>query len=133
MRIRPRASSRAFCEYFLLVFGVWTFSRWLINWCRATRNISINGPLDLNYEIKFEPIFRLLSRMTQPNLGDLPVLPLAQSFALTAAYHADTSPEKVNLGKGVYRDENCRAWVLPSVQKVVIERYKSVSRFADTI
>ncbi|KAJ5107458.1 hypothetical protein N7456_004133 [Penicillium angulare] len=49
-------------------------------------------------------------------LGDLPVLPLAESFALTAAYKTDSSPNKVNLGQGVYRDKWCQPWVLPSVR-----------------
>ncbi|RAL03293.1 aromatic-amino-acid aminotransferase [Aspergillus ibericus CBS 121593] len=38
-------------------------------------------------------------------------------FALTAEYNTDTSPNKVNLGQGTYRDENGQPWVLPSVQK----------------
>ncbi|KAJ5127742.1 hypothetical protein N7448_008521 [Penicillium atrosanguineum] len=55
--------------------------------------------------------------MTYPSiLSDLPELPLAESFALTEAYNLDTFPEKVNLGQGVYRDEECQSWVLPSVR-----------------
>ncbi|CAG8018591.1 unnamed protein product [Penicillium nalgiovense] len=38
-------------------------------------------------------------------------------FALTAQYLADTSPKKVNLGQGTYRDEHGDPWVLPSVRK----------------
>lgn len=53
-------------------------------------------------------------------LNDLPVLPSAESFALTEAYNLDTFPEKVNLGQGVYRDEECQPWVLPSVRSVGI-------------
>jgi aspartate/tyrosine/aromatic aminotransferase len=53
-------------------------------------------------------------------LNDLPVLPLAESFALTEAYNLDTFPEKVNLGQGVYRDEECQPWILPSVRSVRI-------------
>lgn len=52
------------------------------------------------------------------NLEELPVLPVAESFALTAAYNADSFPDKVNLGQGVYRDENSQPWVLPSVLSV---------------
>ncbi|KAF3403181.1 Aspartate aminotransferase, cytoplasmic [Talaromyces pinophilus] len=55
--------------------------------------------------------------MTLRNLGDLPVLPLPESFALTAAYNDDQFPNKVNLGQGVYRDNNCQPWVLPSVRE----------------
>ena len=58
-------------------------------------------------------------------LSDLPVLPLAESFALTAVYNADTFPDKVNLGQGVYRDEECQPWILPSVRRV-----RSVSQSA---
>ncbi|KAJ5546652.1 hypothetical protein N7494_004237 [Penicillium frequentans] len=54
--------------------------------------------------------------MARSSLEDMPVLPLAESFALTAAYNADSFPDKVNLGQGVYRDENSRPWVLPSVR-----------------
>lgn len=56
--------------------------------------------------------------MARFSLEELPVLPLAESFALTAAYNADSFPDKVNLGQGVYRDENSRPWVLPSVRSV---------------
>lgn len=38
-------------------------------------------------------------------------------FKLTAAYKADTFPQKVNLGVGAYRDDNGKPWVLPVVQK----------------
>ncbi|CAI7610741.1 unnamed protein product [Penicillium crustosum] len=54
--------------------------------------------------------------MAHSILSDLPVLPLAESFALTEAYNLDTFPEKVNLGQGVYRDEECQPWILPSVR-----------------
>lgn len=37
-------------------------------------------------------------------------------FDLTRRYHADQNPEKINLGQGVYRDQNGQPWVLPSVQ-----------------
>ncbi|KAF5536648.1 aspartate other aminotransferase [Fusarium mexicanum] len=37
-------------------------------------------------------------------------------FALTEAYHKDTSPNKVNLGQGAYRDEHGLPQVLPCVE-----------------
>lgn len=37
-------------------------------------------------------------------------------FDLTRRYHADQNPNKINLGQGVYRDENGQPWVLPCVQ-----------------
>ena len=39
-------------------------------------------------------------------------------FKLTAAYKADTHPNKVNLGVGAYRDDDSKPWVLPVVKKV---------------
>jgi len=41
---------------------------------------------------------------------------------LTEAYNLDTFPEKVNLGQGVYRDEECQPWILPSVRSVGIAK-----------
>ncbi|KAF9964785.1 Aspartate aminotransferase, cytoplasmic [Mortierella alpina] len=38
-------------------------------------------------------------------------------FALTAAYKADSHPNKVNLGVGAYRTEEGKPWVLPVVKK----------------
>jgi aspartate/tyrosine/aromatic aminotransferase len=52
------------------------------------------------------------------NLADIPVLPLDEAFAVTAEFKADTFPQKVSLGAGVYRDEHGSPWVLPSVIKV---------------
>ena len=37
---------------------------------------------------------------------------------VTEAFKADTSPHKINLGVGAYRDENGKPYVLPSVKKV---------------
>lgn len=39
-------------------------------------------------------------------------------FKLTAAFKADSYPQKVNLGVGAYRDDNNKPWVLPVVKKV---------------
>lgn len=38
-------------------------------------------------------------------------------FALTAEYHLDQHPKKVNLGQGTYRDEYGEPFVLDSVKK----------------
>ncbi|KAI5122083.1 hypothetical protein M0805_006065 [Coniferiporia weirii] len=38
-------------------------------------------------------------------------------FKLTAAYKADTFPQKINLGVGAYRDDDGKPWVLPVVRK----------------
>ena len=37
-------------------------------------------------------------------------------FDLTRRYNADQDPGKINLGQGVYRDENAQPWVLPCLQ-----------------
>ena len=37
-------------------------------------------------------------------------------FEVTKRFNADTSPNKVNLGQGTYRDENAKPWILPSVR-----------------
>lgn len=39
-------------------------------------------------------------------------------YSLVAAYEADTSKDKVDLGVGAYRDENAKPWILPVVRKV---------------
>ncbi|KEY74650.1 hypothetical protein S7711_08417 [Stachybotrys chartarum IBT 7711] len=49
------------------------------------------------------------------NLAAVPELPRDEAFAITADFKADTHPKKVSLGAGVYRDENSKPWILPSV------------------
>ncbi|ELR25647.1 glutamicoxaloacetic transaminase, mitochondrial, putative [Acanthamoeba castellanii str. Neff] len=46
----------------------------------------------------------------------LDVAPLDSNHATNAAFEADQSPLKVNLGRGVYKDDNGKNWVLPSVR-----------------
>ncbi|KAJ5279831.1 hypothetical protein N7478_005203 [Penicillium angulare] len=72
--------------------------------------------IDFNSNLLHLLIPQIISNMSGFNLGDLPILPLAESFELTAAYKTDSSPNKVNLGQGVYRDKECQPWVLPSVR-----------------
>ncbi|OAL26607.1 hypothetical protein AYO20_10031 [Fonsecaea nubica] len=59
--------------------------------------------------------------MATRSIGSLfsavPLAPSDAAFALTTAYNADTSPNKVSLGSGVYRDDNGEPWVLPVVKK----------------
>ncbi|KAG9119003.1 Aspartate aminotransferase, cytoplasmic [Ceratobasidium sp. 392] len=47
----------------------------------------------------------------------VPLAPPDSIFKLTAAYKADTYPQKVNLGVGAYRDDDNKPWVLPVVKK----------------
>lgn len=42
--------------------------------------------------------------------------PLDGNHATASAYEADSSPLKVNLGRGVYKTDEGKNWVLPSVQ-----------------
>jgi aspartate aminotransferase len=48
----------------------------------------------------------------------VPQAPEDPLFGLMAAYRKDTSPQKVDLGIGAYRDNNAKPWVLPVVKKV---------------
>ncbi|KAL1944607.1 hypothetical protein VTO73DRAFT_3037 [Trametes versicolor] len=48
---------------------------------------------------------------------EVPLAPPDSIFKLTAAYRADTHPDKINLGVGAYRDDNGKPWVLPVVKK----------------
>ncbi|KAG8748674.1 Aspartate aminotransferase, cytoplasmic [Ceratobasidium sp. 414] len=47
----------------------------------------------------------------------VPLAPPDSIFKLTAAYKADSYPQKVNLGVGAYRDDDSKPWVLPVVKK----------------
>ncbi|KAF8610196.1 aspartate aminotransferase [Ceratobasidium sp. AG-I] len=49
--------------------------------------------------------------------AQVPLAPPDSIFQLTAAYKADTFPQKVNLGVGAYRDDDNKPWVLPVVKK----------------
>ncbi|KAI3318110.1 aspartate aminotransferase [Xylariaceae sp. AK1471] len=44
-------------------------------------------------------------------------IPLDPHHALKELFYADNHPKKVTLGSGVYRDDNSKPWVLPTVQK----------------
>ena len=48
----------------------------------------------------------------------VPQAPEDPLFGLMAAYRADSSDKKVDLGIGAYRDNNAKPWVLPVVKKV---------------
>jgi len=55
--------------------------------------------------------------MTAETWDVVPLAPPDSIFKLTAAYQADTYPNKVNLGVGAYRDDDNKPWVLPVVKK----------------
>ncbi|KAH8106744.1 aspartate aminotransferase [Cristinia sonorae] len=48
---------------------------------------------------------------------EVPLAPPDSIFKLTAAYKADSFPQKINLGVGAYRDDDSKPWVLPVVKK----------------
>ncbi|KAF8311635.1 aspartate aminotransferase [Clavulina sp. PMI_390] len=48
---------------------------------------------------------------------NVPQAPPDSIFKLTAAYKADSTPNKINVGVGAYRDDNNKPWVLPVVKK----------------
>jgi aspartate aminotransferase len=48
----------------------------------------------------------------------VPQAPEDPLFGLMAAFRADQSPDKIDLGIGAYRDDNAKPWVLPVVKKV---------------
>ncbi|KAL4967843.1 pyridoxal phosphate-dependent transferase [Aspergillus stella-maris] len=51
------------------------------------------------------------------DLTSIPELPRDEAFAVTADFKADTHPQKVSLGAGVYRDEHSQPWILSSVRE----------------
>ncbi len=57
--------------------------------------------------------------MASPFSADVvPQAPTDPLFGLMAAYKADTSPNKVDLGIGAYRDNSGKPWILPVVKQV---------------
>ncbi|KIJ68976.1 hypothetical protein HYDPIDRAFT_172482 [Hydnomerulius pinastri MD-312] len=55
--------------------------------------------------------------MSAETWQEVPLAPPDSIFKLTAAYKADTYPQKINLGVGAYRDDNDKPWVLPVIKK----------------
>ncbi|KAJ8001612.1 hypothetical protein DPEC_G00171320 [Dallia pectoralis] len=49
---------------------------------------------------------------------EVPQAPPVAVFKLTADFREDVHPQKVNLGVGAYRTDECQPWVLPVVKKV---------------
>ncbi|XP_069545575.1 aspartate aminotransferase, cytoplasmic-like [Brachyistius frenatus] len=50
--------------------------------------------------------------------SDVPQAPPVAVFKLSADFREDGHPQKVNLGVGAYRTDECLPWVLPVVKKV---------------
>ncbi|KZF21617.1 putative aspartate transaminase [Xylona heveae TC161] len=65
------------------------------------------------------PAASTLDAASNPSLfSELPRYQIDSVFALIADYIADTHPEKVSLGPGVYRDDQGAPWPLNVVEKV---------------
>jgi len=45
-------------------------------------------------------------------------VPLDPHYALKELFQQDEHSKKVILGSGLYRDDNCKPWVLPAVKMV---------------
>ncbi|XP_077293531.1 glutamate oxaloacetate transaminase 1 [Arctopsyche grandis] len=56
--------------------------------------------------------------MESSNFSIVEQAPPVEVFALMKAFTDDPHPQKVNLGAGVYRDNDGKPWVLPIVRKV---------------
>lgn len=50
--------------------------------------------------------------------SEVPQAPPVAVFKLSADFREDSHPQKVNLGVGAYRTDECQPWVLPVVKKV---------------
>ncbi|XP_051507063.1 aspartate aminotransferase, cytoplasmic-like [Myxocyprinus asiaticus] len=50
--------------------------------------------------------------------AEVPLAAPVAVFKLTADFREDQNPNKVNLGVGAYRTDECQPWVLPVVRKV---------------
>ncbi|WP_339897149.1 amino acid aminotransferase [uncultured Gilvimarinus sp.] len=56
---------------------------------------------------------------------ELPLLPADPILGLSAAYHADTNPDKVDLGVGVYKTEQGNTPILGCVKQAEAELFKT--------
>jgi len=60
--------------------------------------------------------------------ASLSEIPLDPHYALKELFQSDTDPKKVILGSGLYRDDDSKPWVLPTVQLVsIIFLFKATS------
>ncbi|XP_071827796.1 aspartate aminotransferase, cytoplasmic-like [Apostichopus japonicus] len=58
------------------------------------------------------------AKLGSSRFSEVEQAPPVAVFALTAAYKADTHPQKANLGVGAYRTDEGQPWVLPVVREV---------------
>src|SRR4051812_13705495 len=60
-----------------------------------------------------------------PLLSSVPMAPADPILGITEAFHADKNPKKVNLGVGVYTDDNGKVPLLECVKRAEAERLKA--------
>src|SRR5437762_5990680 len=65
-----------------------------------------------------------------PLLATVPMAPADPILGVTEAYVKDTNPKKVNLGVGVYYDDNGKVPVLECVKRAQAERLKAAPPFS---
>jgi len=65
-----------------------------------------------------------------PLLSNVPMAPSDPILGVTEQYVKDTNPKKVNLGVGVYYDDNGRVPVLECVKRAEAERLKAAPPFS---
>src|SRR5258708_24751446 len=58
-------------------------------------------------------------------LAQVPMAPSDPILGITQAFHADKNPKKVNLGVGVYTDDNANVPLLECVRRAESERLKA--------
>ncbi|RMZ81365.1 hypothetical protein DV738_g2243, partial [Chaetothyriales sp. CBS 135597] len=92
---------------------------------------SVSAPASISVSSSQNTTAARLSQLRQHTMGSndsaiaatlftaeaVPQAPEDPLFGLMAAYRADTSDKKVDLGIGAYRDDNAKPWVLPVVRK----------------
>lgn len=76
-------------------------------------------------------------------MGSLPIpdsqfahldqFPMDEAFMIMRDFALDTHPGKVSLGAGVYRDNDAKPWVLPSVRKVLTNSVQKLHELKLTI
>ncbi len=79
----------------------------------ATASLSIQ-PLRIHRQIQF---ITMTSTASASLFGAIDMAPRDPILGITEAFNADTNPAKINLGVGVYYDENGKVPLLQCVQK----------------
>ncbi|KAK1780168.1 pyridoxal phosphate-dependent transferase [Copromyces sp. CBS 386.78] len=88
----------------------------------SNRTITNTNPTTTTSSTPLLRLQAISNHMALPQTTSFPaqVVPQAPEdplFGLARAFKADTSPSKIDLGIGAYRDENAKPWVLPVVKK----------------